>query len=199
MKAVEGIIAVLAFVLLVFNKQVGEIAMQWWGDEDKGWSGIHPAWALIPVAFVFLDSLCRAMHKEYVQLEESSAKLEADKDILNREIASLRERPSDPGPEVSKKWIRGYASGIRKLKTDRTPNMTLETLDERVHKQIKPARTMLLDTSGLDDAFHRLLNRRGEHRDEWLEDIAAWLDQRADTLTQDDLDPEFIHRGFKFS
>ena len=60
---IEGLIAVLAFVVLFFNKEAGKWLMSWW-------EGISPYWAALALAVWFVAGVMRANHGRFVAIEK---------------------------------------------------------------------------------------------------------------------------------
>ena len=79
---VEAAIAVAFFVILLFNRQIGE--------ELLGWRGIDPRWAWIPVILVALHIFFGAIYGQYQELErdyqDRLAKLTTQRDEVQGDL-----------------------------------------------------------------------------------------------------------------
>ncbi len=78
-KSIEGIGAVVGFLLLFFNRQLGSAIMNW--------DGISRYWAGLPLLIWFMISLMRAIHREFVAIE-------VERDDALAEVEVLREQHS---------------------------------------------------------------------------------------------------------
>ena len=79
---IEGIIAVVFFVILLFNQQLGARLLLW----EEG--GISPQWAWLPIAILFLHLYLKAVYENYRELENRRNK---EADALRAQLDALRE------------------------------------------------------------------------------------------------------------
>ena len=92
---IEGAIAVVMFVLLLFNKELGSKVLDW--------DGIEPIWCLVPIALFFVFALLKVNYQEFQKVEK--AKNESD-----ARLKELQEESGQPDIEQNRRLL--YAAAI---------------------------------------------------------------------------------------
>jgi len=128
---VEGIIAVVFFVVLLFNRQLGAKLLLW--------EGINPGWAWLPIGLLFVHLFLKATYDSY--------------HILEQEIAALR-TPKENRPfhkfDESHRWIKEKLARLAQQATEAAAKIRNST--EPIEPQLSRAwRTPTLEVLDIQD------------------------------------------------
>jgi hypothetical protein len=105
---VEGILAVLFFAVLLFNRELGARLLLW--------EGIDPRWAWIPVGFLFGHLYLKAVYDNYLSLKK-------EKDAA---IATLKAELKAAATEQTQPSARPVEEGVRDLSTTKASQVAVD-------------------------------------------------------------------------